>query len=202
MQNALARVQNPALRQGLIFGIILGIVLLAISFIGFNNWIFTSILCFLAAFLAGRRASQENEKIITGIFAGLCTGFLGTFIPSIILMFLFLINIDKYRENAQAIANQQHLHTTYTNSLLIEGLLISVLILLILGILPGVLGGLLGGVFGTRRVQNPPVEEHKEAIFEPPSETPTEKPLPAPEKEEPPSETPSEEPTSLGQQAE
>ena len=58
MQNALARVRNPALRQGLVFGIILGIILLALSFIGFNNFSITLILCLLAAFLAGLRASQ------------------------------------------------------------------------------------------------------------------------------------------------
>ena len=38
MQNALARVRNPVLRQGLIFGIILGIILLALSFINITNF--------------------------------------------------------------------------------------------------------------------------------------------------------------------
>jgi hypothetical protein len=211
MQNALARVRNPALRQGLIFGIILGVILLAVSFIGFNNLTFTLILCLLAAFIAGMRASQETGRITTGTLAGLWTGLIGTFIPSIILITLFLINIDTYRKNAQTIANQQHLHITYTNSLLLEGLLINFFLLLVVGVLFGTCGGAVGGVFVRRRTQVPPVEEQKEAMFEPPATTEVEE-LPtasgaeklptAPETEEQLSETPSQEPTSSTQQGE
>ncbi len=82
MQNVFARVRNPALRQGLIFGIMLGVILLAISFI-ITNFYITLALIFLAAFLAGRRASQETGRMATGAFAGLWTGFIGIFIPSI-----------------------------------------------------------------------------------------------------------------------
>jgi hypothetical protein len=187
MQNALARVRNPALRQGLIFGIILGIILLAVSFIGFNNLTFTFILCLLAASIAGMRASQETGRIITGTLAGLWTGLIGTFIPSIILILLFLINIDTYRKNAQTIANQQHLHITYTNSLLLEGLLINFFFLLLVGVLFGAGGGAVGGIFGRRRAHIPPVEEYKEAMFEPPSTTEAEELPAASESEEPPS---------------
>jgi len=228
MQNALARVRNPALRQGLIFGIILGVIFLAISLIGFNNLTFTLILCLLAAFIAGMRASRETGRITTGTLAGLWTGLIGTFIPSIILTILFLINIDAYRNSAQTNANQQHLHITYTNSLLLEGLLINFLLLLSVGVLFGVCGGAVGGIFG-RRAQLAPVEEYKETMFETPStseaeelpsaseaeELPaaseTEEPSTVSEVEEPPtssetdeqlSETPSEEPTSSRQQGE
>jgi hypothetical protein len=209
MQNALARVRNPALRQGLIYGIILGIILLIVSFIGFNNLTFTLILCLLAAFIAGMRASQETGRMTTGTLAGLWAGLIGTFIPSIILILLFLINIDTYRKNAQTIANQQHLHITYTNSLLLEGLLINFLLLLIVGVLFGACGGAVASVFGRRRAQIAPVEEYKEAMFEPPSATESEEPastaeseeLPAaPETEETLSETPSREPPSPKQQ--
>jgi hypothetical protein len=192
MQNVLSRVRNPALRQGLIFGIILGIALLAISFIS-SGLTFTLILCLLAAFIAGMRASQETGRITTGTLAGLWTGLIGIFIPSIISMVLLLINIDAIRKSAQESSDKQHLHITYTNSLLFEGLLINFIILLALGVLLGVIGGLVGGNFGRRRAQIPPVEEYHEAMFEPP---------PASEAEELPSETPSEEPSSSTQQAE
>ncbi len=184
MQNALARVRNPALRQGLVFGIILGIILLAISFIGFSNFSITLILCLLAAFLAGFRASQETRRIVTGTLAGLWTGLIGTFIPSIILMILFLLNIDAYRKSAQTIADQKHLHITYTNSVLIEGLLINFVILLFVGVLFGVCGGAVGGVFGRNRAGTPPAEEYKEAMFEPTSSSVPEEPLTPSESEE------------------
>jgi hypothetical protein len=211
MQNVLARVRNPALRQGLIFGIILGIILLGLSLVGFNNFTITLLLCLLAAFIAGRRASQETGRMTTGTLAGLWAGLIGTFIPSIILMVLFLINIDAYRKGAQTNADQQHIHITYTNSLLIEGLLINFLLLLALGVLLGVVGGAVGGSFGRRRAQLPPVEEYHEATFEPPSvaeteepllETPTVEPPSVAETEEPLSETLSEEPSSSTKQAE
>ena len=202
MQNALARVRNPALRQGLIFGIILGVIFLAISLIGFNNLTFTLILCLLAAFIAGMRASRETGRITTGTLAGLWTGLIGTFIPSIILTILFLINIDSYRNSVQTNANQQHLHITYTNSLLLEGLFVNFLLLLLVGVLFGVCGGVVGGLFGSRRAHIPPVEEYKEAMFEPSSTSEAEEPPTSSETEEPLSETPSEKPTSSMQQAE
>ncbi len=192
MQNVLSRVRNPALRQGLIFGIILGIVLLAVSFIS-SGLTITLILCLLAAFLAGMRASQETGRITTGTLAGLWTGLIGVFIPSIISIVLLLINIDAVRKSAQEAADKQHLHITYTNALLFEGLLINFIILLALGVLLGVIGGAVGGNFGRRRAQIPPVEEYQEAMFEPPS---------ASETEEPSSEAPSEEPSSSTQQSE
>jgi hypothetical protein len=219
MQDALARVRNPALRQGLIFGIILGFVLLAISFFT-NGFTITLILCLLAAFLAGMRASRETGRITTGTLAGLWTGLIGIFIPSIISFVLLLFNIDSVRKSAQAAADKQHLHITYTNSLLLEGLLINFIILLAFGVLFGVIGGLVGGQFGRRRAQLPPVEEYKEAMFEPPStsvaeESPTateaeelpaasesEEPSSTAVVEEPLSETPSEEPTSPRHQGE
>jgi hypothetical protein len=175
MQNVLARVRNPSLRQGLIFGIILGVILLALSFIS-SGLTITFILCLIAAFIAGMRASQETGRIITGTLAGLWTGLIGIFIPSIISIVLLLINIDAVRKSAQINANKQNLHITYTNSLLLEGLLINFIILLALGVLLGVIGGVLGGNFGRRRAHLPPVEGYVEAKLEPTSETQTEEP--------------------------
>jgi ABC-type transport system involved in cytochrome bd biosynthesis fused ATPase/permease subunit len=202
MQNVLARVRNPALRQGLIFGIILGVILLALSFIS-TNFFITLALILLAAFLAGRRASQETGRITTGTLAGLWTGLIGIFIPSIISVILVLINIDAYRNSIQTAADKQHQHITYTNSMVITSLLINVLFLIVLGVLPGVIGGALGGNISRRRAHLPPIEEYHEAELEPTSETQTEEP-PSSESqiEEPTSETSSDKPSSLTQQAE
>ena len=183
MQNALARVRNPVSRQGLIFGIILGVILLAVSFIS-SAFTITLILCLLAAFLAGLRASQETGRMTTGTLAGLLTGLLGVFIPSLISMILLIINIDAVRKSAQSTADKQHLHITYTNSLLFEGLLINFVILLAVGILLGVLGGLVGGQFGRRRTRVSTAEEYQEAMFEPPATSEVEELPPVPESEE------------------
>ena len=201
MQNVLARVRNPALRQGLIFGIILGVILLALSFIS-TNFFITLALILLAAFLAGRRASQETGRITTGTLAGLWTGLIGIFIPSIISVILVLINIDAYRNSIQTAADKQHQHITYTNSMVIASLLINVLFLIVLGVLPGVIGGALGGNISRRRAHLPPVEEYHEAELEPTSETQTEESTSESQIEEPTSETSSDEPSSLTQQAE
>ena len=201
MQNVLARVRNPALRQGLIFGIILGVILLALSFIS-TNFFITLALILLAAFLAGRRASQETGRITTGTLAGLWTGLIGIFIPSIISVILVLINIDAYRNSIQTAADKQHQHITYTNSMVIASLLINVLFLIVLGVLPGVIGGALGGNISRRRAHLPPIEEYHEAELEPTSETQTEESTSESQIEEPPSETSSDEPSSLTQQAE
>src|SRR5260370_26068683 len=163
MQNVLSRVRNPALHQGLFFGIILGIALLAISFINTKFYI-TLFLILLAAFLAGRRASQETGRMTTGTLAGLWTGLIGIFIPSIISLILLLINIDAVRKSAQNAANNQHQHITYTNSLLLEGLVIPFLYLIAFVVLLGVIGGLVGGILGRRRAQIPPPEVYQEAM--------------------------------------
>lgn len=187
MQNLLARVGNPALRQGLIFGIILGVILLALSFI-INDLIITFALILLAAFIAGMRASQETGRLATGTLAGLWTGLIGIFIPSIISVVFVLFNIEAYRKSLQTAADKQHVNITYTNSQLFTSLAINFLFLIVLGILPGVIGGAVGGNFGRRRAPRlPPVEAYEETYVEASTPTP---------QDESPSATPSEEPTS------
>ena len=198
MQNVLARVRNPALRQGLIFGIVLGVILVGLNFI-ITGLLFIAVLTILAAFLASMRASKETGRITTGILAGLWTGLIGTLILSIISTGFLLINIDAIRKNAQINANQQHLHTIYTNSQIISNYLIVYLVLIALGVLFSLMGGALGSSFGRRRAPLPPVEEYHEANLEPTSESPTEEPPSESQIEELPSETPSEEPPSKSQ---
>jgi hypothetical protein len=172
MQNLLARVGNPALRQGLIFGIFLGVILLALSFI-INDLIITFALILLAAFIAGMRASQETGRLATGTLAGLWTGLIGIFIPSIISVVFVLFNIEAYRKSLQTAADKQHLNITYTNSQLFTSLAINFLFLIVLGILPGVIGGAVGGNFGRRRAPRlPPVEAYEETYVEASTPTP------------------------------
>jgi hypothetical protein len=139
------------------------------------------------------RASRETGRITTGTLAGLWTGLIGTLILSIFALGFLLFNIDAVRKNAQITANQQHLHTIYTNSQIITNYLIVYLFLIALGVLFGVIGGALGGNIGRRRAQLPPAEEYQEAMFEPSSES---------QIADSTSVTPSEEPSSSTQPAE
>ena len=167
MQNVLVRVRNPALRQGLIFGLILGVVLVALSFIN-NDLIITFALILLASFIAGLRASQETGRLTTGTLAGLWTGLIGILIPSTISIVLLLFSLDAYRKGLQAAADKQHLNVTYSNSQIIISYLIIYLILVVLGVLFGVVGGAVGGSFGRRRAQPSLPEVDQEVPFEPP----------------------------------
>ena len=187
MQNLFARIRNPALRQGLIFGIILGVILLALSFI-ISDLTITLAVCLLAGFIAGMRASQETGKLMTGVLAGSWTGLFGLLIPSLISLGLLFPNLDAVRKNAQANADKQHLHVTYTNSLIISNLLINFVIIIALGVLFGVIGGAVGGSIGRRRaLRLPPTEANEEPFVESTASTP---------QDEIPSAIPTEEQTS------
>jgi hypothetical protein len=155
MQNLFSRVRNPALRQGLIIGIFLGVILLGLSFV-ISDLTITLILCLVAAFIAGMRASRETGRISTGTLAGMWTGLFGLLVPALISFGLLLFNLDAIRKSAQANADKQHLHITYTNSVIINNLLINFVIIIALGVLFGVVGGVGGGFLGRRRAPQLP----------------------------------------------
>jgi hypothetical protein len=101
MQTNTTRTGNPAFRQGLLFGILLGLfsivfnVILSLARLStlFNGAIqitFTGIgylisivgliVAILAYLIAGRRASQQTGRVGTGALAGLWTGLIGAVI--------------------------------------------------------------------------------------------------------------------------
>src|SRR5713101_4427235 len=110
MLNSLTNRMNPILGQGLIFGILLGIVEIAFSFIGNSLGIIGSLislaLYFVFALLAGRRASQRTGKLVTGVLAGLLTGFVSAFITSAISAIFAFANFDAYVKAYKTAAQQ------------------------------------------------------------------------------------------------
>src|SRR5256714_6150395 len=113
MQKQFTRTGNPAFRQGLLFGILLGLfsiflnVMLSLAglstlFIGAIETTFTGIghfisivsliVTILAYLLAGRRASQHTGKLGTGALAGLWTALIGAVIT---LMYVFVFYATK-----------------------------------------------------------------------------------------------------------
>jgi len=113
MQKQFTRTGNPGFRQGLLFGILLGLfpivfnVILSLAglstlFIGALETTFTGIghfisivsliVTILAYLLAGRRASQHTGKLGTGALAGLWTALIGAVIT---LMYVFVFYATK-----------------------------------------------------------------------------------------------------------
>jgi hypothetical protein len=101
MQTNTTRTGNPAIRQGLLFGILLGLfsivsnVVLRLArlstlFIGAIQLGYTGsgllirsvgfIIAILAYLVAGRRATQQTGRVGTGALAGLWTGLIGAVI--------------------------------------------------------------------------------------------------------------------------
>jgi len=176
MLNSLTNRMNPIVGEGLIFGIILGIVEIAFSFIGGSLGLIGSLislaLYFVFALLAGRRASQRTGKIITGILAGLLTGFVSAFITSAISAIFAFANFNAYVQAYKTAAVQAgQKASTVTPEVVTSYIVINIVITFVFALLLGLAGGALGGSFGRRRFQPPTTDEYQEAMF-PPSRTP------------------------------
>src|SRR5260370_10980712 len=178
MQYLTSRVSNPALRQGLFFGIILAIILIGFSFIsnflGFLGPLIVFALYLVFAFLAGQRASQSTGRLTTGVIAGLLTGVVSTVINYIIYVIFLSLNFDTILKSFKASAKAQGQNpNSITSSSIITTIVINILINIVLAILLGLAGGAFGGNIGRRRAQLPPTDGNQEATFEPRDERTT-----------------------------
>jgi uncharacterized membrane protein (DUF485 family) len=176
MLNSLTNRMNPILGQGLIFGIILGIVQIAFGLIssslGLIGLLIALALYFVFALLAGQRASQRTGKIVTGVLAGLLTGFVSAFITSAVSAYFSIANFDELVQALKTSAIQAKLNPNIvTPSYVTNYIVINIVINVVLALLFGLAGGALGGNLGRRRAQPPTTDEYQEAMFEPPSRT-------------------------------
>jgi len=151
MQTPFTRPGNPAFRQGLLFGILLGLfsivlnVILSLAglstlFIGAIEFTFTGIgnlisigdliVAILAYLLAGRRASQQTGQVGTGALAGLWTGLIGAVIT---WMYAFVFYATKGPSPT----------TAPPLSVMVLNALLSIAVTLLFGAGIGALGGLL-----------------------------------------------------------
>lgn len=174
MQGIPTRTGRPALRQGLIFGAISGIIGIALfalgtflSGLGTITFILAIIVPLAAYVLAGLFASQVTGKVSTGTIAGLWAGLFGSVIYSIGLFALAYPNIDTFRQAAQKAVTQQGSNFTYTNSVIITGLVFFLIIVIIASILLGLGVGAIGGLIGKSRAKvQPPA--YQETFYQPP----------------------------------
>ena len=171
---------SPAVRQGLLFGVIVGVVQAIIGLIstavnlGTGGIIFTIVSIVVALvgyFLAGMRASQQTGKVPTGLVAGLLTGLVGSIISFAVTLIITLVMIDSIRATAQKAIDQQHVNIHYTNGLIITGVLITGVLVIGVAVVFGLAVGSIGGVVGKSRA-NIPVESYQESMFQPPSAPP------------------------------
>ena len=177
MLNSLTNRMNPILGQGLIFGIILGIIEIVFNFIagalGLIGLLVALALYFVFALLAGRRASQRTGKLVTGVLAGLLTGFVSAFITSALSVVSVVTNFDAIVQSFKTSAIQAKQNpATITPSYVTNYIIVNIVINLVLALLIGLAGGALGGNLGRRRAQLSTTDEYQEAMFEPPSRTP------------------------------
>jgi hypothetical protein len=169
---------SPALRQGLIFGIILAVIEIAFSFLGgyLGSVLLidiVSLAIFLViGFLAGRRASTKTGRLGTGVLAGFLSGLIGTIISSILPFILTLTNLNAAVQSYQKAASQAGIKgVTYTPALVIQTIVLQLVFSIVLGSLLTLAGGAIGGYIGKGRAQIPQ-SQYEESMFVPPSSPP------------------------------
>jgi hypothetical protein len=145
---------NPALQNGLLFGVILGAMEVVFSLTLGNVGFLICLIFYLGIIgFAGYRASARSGKVSTGLVAGLLAGLFSSIIGSLGLFLYLLPNLDTLRNllQQQATTLNQGFVINYTNNVVI-GLVLLLLVIMILGSSLLALGiGAIGGAIGKGR---------------------------------------------------
>lgn len=176
--NYLPRINNPALRQGIVFGLVLAVVEVVFSYVG--GYLGSALLIDLVAialyvgfgYLAGRRAVASTGRLGTAILAGFLTGLIGILVPSIILLIVTLFNLDSIRQMLQQQAPKGS--APITNGDILLSIALNTLQNLLLPVILTLGGGALAGYLARK---NPRITEQEQAQEEesaslPPTPTP------------------------------
>src|SRR5215831_12477247 len=127
-----ARLGNPALYNGLLFGVILGIVEIVLYLLFGTLGLIVSLLLFLFNVgYAGYRASKSTGRISTGVVAGVLAGLFSSVIASIPLFLYVLSNIDTFRMQVQQqmAGNSMYQGVTVTNALVMASVILLLVVL-------------------------------------------------------------------------
>jgi hypothetical protein len=162
-----ARSGNPALHNGLLFGMLLGIVEIVLYLLFGTLGLILSLLLFL--FLvgyAGYRASTCTGKVSTGGVAGVLVGLLSSVIASLPLLLYILTNSDAIRMQVQQqiAGNSMYQGVTVTNTLMLASVILFLVVLVAGATLLGLGVGSLGGVLGKRQAPSPPVPQSPSSL--------------------------------------
>ena len=149
-------------QQGLLFGVLLGIVDLLRTLAEGPNGLTspapgalgTVALLIVAAGLVylGFRVAARTARVGASVLAGLIAGLVVWACYVVGTMLVALSNQDTLRRQFQTAADQAHLGIQYTNAAVIGGLIFSLVLAVFLGAGVGAALGALGGVFGKRQV--------------------------------------------------
>lgn len=176
MKTLLARIHSPSLRQGLLFGLILGGVQIIFGFISsFITQpdilsIFSSValvLFIVFGFTAGRRATRETGRLGTGAAAGIWTGLIGALLDALVPLIYALIYlptiVSTAREYIKTHPDQFRGYNpaSYGGTDVMRGILENLLVYTVLYILISLIGGTLGGALARRGMPAPPDEDEQ-----------------------------------------
>ncbi len=160
---------SPALEQGLLFGIILGLLQILLTIVtaiihqgSIALMIDTlgGVIALILYLLAGKRAAQQTGRVGTGTFAGIWTGIIGSLIGVVGSLFLTSTGVGSLQREIGTVLQQGVNRLNQSNAITAEqvlspltsitgfsGLLLSILI----GLILGMFGGLWGrGIFKRR----------------------------------------------------
>jgi hypothetical protein len=151
---------HPALREGLMFGTILGIFEIVSgllqNLVGLHslNTVFAAmffVLIIALNLLAGVRASQQTGRVSTGAYAGLIVVLISSVFGTInILADIFVFDTILHRWLLQATSGQtQKFYTNQFVTLAITELIIGFVVMPLLGAVIGAIGGMIG-IRGTK----------------------------------------------------
>ncbi len=145
------RSSNPALHNGLLFGVLLGIVEIGLYLLFGTLGLTISLLLFLFIVgYAGYRASTSTGKVSTGGMAGVLAGLLSSVIASLPLLLYMLSNSDAIRVQVQQqiAGNSMYQGITVTNALVMVSVILFLAVVVAGATLLGLGVGSIGGVIG------------------------------------------------------
>ena len=162
-----ARSGNPALHNGLLFGMLLGIFEIVLYLLFGTLGLMISLLLFL--FLvgyAGYRASASTGKVSTGVVAGVLVGLLSSVTSSIPLLLSTLSNRDAIRVQVQQqiAGNSMYQGVTVTNALVLASVILFLVVVVAGATLLGLAVSSIGGVLGKRQASSLPVPQSPSSL--------------------------------------
>jgi len=173
--------RNPAVREGLIFGAGLAVLLFINAVLNIYadiGWgqIITLLAGIGAMLFAGVRAGQATGRANAGMIAGLVTGLFSSAVDLVVVTALTIVNVDKVRRAYQTAADAVGGGIHYTNQSAVGFAVLGLFISLIVASLIGLGLGWLGGRIGRDRAALP-TQVYQESLYQgmpqPPQNPPT-----------------------------
>ena len=178
MQPAQPAQKVSGFRIGLLYGLILAVLLIAISVIG----VFTRdlgsgvglalnavsiIVALVAYFFAGYRASALSSKVSTGLVAGLWTGLISALLSFAVSIALLLPNLSTLTETENRALSDAGSNVRVDDTTILVFLIILVIILVIIIALIALGIGAIGGAVGKGRAPMPQ-QIYQESMYQSP----------------------------------